>query len=378
VTCYVSESPAGPWKYVGMVLSRRDIARGLVKQAIAEKKASKRGGNDGATGNDRGRGSDGGDDTLWKALRLDTTSDSESAFASSSSSSIGRTAYEDCNPVTWKRCPSPPLSPGLRLIMERPKVIFNRHTGMYVLWLHLDISAAKSGGNKGGKSRRSSKASERGEYRRRRLHSSDDDVDVVDEEEDDDNDDDDDNVEMDDDVATGIDYVTANGTTHQGHSPSSVLSSHLSSASAVSPHLLSRPADTAAVRPSRPAGRRKKYFFRRAGVAFANRPEGPFVFLHAILPDGESSLDLQLFQEHDEGHDNTRSGSLATMGVSPPPLSALPAYLIRSVDNQYVVSALRKRFRCGTSARPMLTYICFLRTPSVLLVRPSASSPKTT
>jgi len=39
-----------------------------------------------------------------------------------------------------------------------------------------------------------------------------------------------------------------------------------------------------------------KYIYRRAGVAVSSSPCGPFKFLHALLPDGEKSLDLQLFQ----------------------------------------------------------------------------------
>jgi len=55
-----------------------------------------------------------------------------------------------------------------------------------------------------------------------------------------------------------------------------------------------------------------RYWFRRAGVAMADSPTGPFRFVHALEPDGLPSLDLQLFEETD--------------GKS--------AFLIRSVNNE--------------------------------------------
>lgn len=41
----------------------------------------------------------------------------------------------------------------------------------------------------------------------------------------------------------------------------------------------------------------QKYWLRRAGVAVADKPEGPFTLVHLLKPDGLPSLDLQLFQE---------------------------------------------------------------------------------
>ena len=57
-----------------------------------------------------------------------------------------------------------------------------------------------------------------------------------------------------------------------------------------------------------------RYFFRRAGVAFADSPVGPFKFVHAVLPDDRPSLDMQLFEEPDRS----------------------AAFLIRSVNNEFV------------------------------------------
>jgi hypothetical protein len=58
-----------------------------------------------------------------------------------------------------------------------------------------------------------------------------------------------------------------------------------------------------------------KYVYRRAGVAVSESVTGPFAFVHALQPDGEKSLDLQLWQE--EGGE--RDG---------------PAFLVRSVNNK--------------------------------------------
>ena len=73
-----------------------------------------------------------------------------------------------------------------------------------------------------------------------------------------------------------------------------------------------------------PEPRQPRYSFRHAGVAVADRPEGPFRFVHALQPDGLESLDLQLFQEPDDPD---------------------RAYLIRSVKNAYVgISPLSRDF----------------------------------
>jgi len=60
-----------------------------------------------------------------------------------------------------------------------------------------------------------------------------------------------------------------------------------------------------------------KYVYRRAGVAVSESPEGPFRFVHALLPNGEKSLDLQLWQEEGGESDG-------------------PAFLVRSVNNKFV------------------------------------------
>ena len=65
-----------------------------------------------------------------------------------------------------------------------------------------------------------------------------------------------------------------------------------------------------------------KYTLRRAGVATASSPRGPWTFRGSVLPDGLPSLDLSLFADSD--------GS---------------AYLVRSVNNTYTgISRLNAEF----------------------------------
>jgi hypothetical protein len=117
-----------------------------------------------------------------------------------------------------------------QLILERPKVLLNAATGKYILWFHLDATHAPATARPRGGNASVASAS---------VASGDDDGDA-------------DGDDNDDDAGSG-----GAGSGGLG------------------------------------AGRRK-YWLRRAGVAVADRPEGPFLFAHALRPDGEASLDLQV------------------------------------------------------------------------------------
>lgn len=104
----------------------------------------------------------------------------------------------------------------------------------------------------------------------------------------------------------------------------------------------------------------QKYWLRRAAVAEADRPEGPFVFKHILRPDGLPSLDLQLFQESSPSllHWNKTDKN-----------APLDAYLIRSADNQFVgISRLTEDY-LNTSGivstyRPALEGMAVFRIPN--------------
>mgnify|MGYP001066325611 FL=1 len=59
------------------------------------------------------------------------------------------------------------------------------------------------------------------------------------------------------------------------------------------------------------------YGYRYVGVATSQHPQGPFQFIHGFQPDGIPSLDMNLFEDNQNG---------TVKGV----------YLIRSCNNQYV------------------------------------------
>jgi hypothetical protein len=89
-----------------------------------------------------------------------------------------------------------------------------------------------------------------------------------------------------------------------------------------------------------------KYWFRRAAVATSSSPTGPFIFIFSLLPDGEKSLDLQLYQENDGD-----------------------AYLVRSVNNRFVgISRLTGDYLSTTGrveimVKPALEAVAIFRNP---------------
>jgi hypothetical protein len=149
-------------------------------------------------------------------------------------------------------------------IIERPKVLYNSATKKFVMWFHLDAAEAVAAGTRGW---------------RRRLAAA---------------------VKN----ANATAAFTAKGAGRLG---------------AGRPRRLDDGNDPRGPKLGSSSSRRSggkhpfRYFFRRAGVAMAASPAGPFRFVHALQPDGLPSLDLQLFQEPDP---------------------ARGAFLIRSVDNK--------------------------------------------
>ena len=268
ITCYKASGLGGPWKFLGVVLSKKDVTRALLKQALT-------------------------DNSLRGALRL----------SNNEKNRTGDDHFKNCNPHTWKHCPD--LAPGHNLIMERPKVIYNPHSKKYVLWLHLDIT---------GGSRNRARS---GAVARKKYH----------------------HIEKISDISKNSSdeaYPHMNNITTRGTGNGSVA---------------------AAVQDGPPVTtplRQKKYWFRRAGIAVADSPSGPYIFKHSLLPDGKASLDLQLFQDIDDQKDREKtthtpqtitenSPRLNTSASTffPPP----PAYLIRSVDNEYVVRVSSSRIK---------------------------------
>jgi hypothetical protein len=69
-----------------------------------------------------------------------------------------------------------------------------------------------------------------------------------------------------------------------------------------------------------------KYAYRRAAVAVSsNSILGPYKYIHALLPNNEKCLDLQLYQEEE-----IEEGGVGQLG------QYVEAYLVRSVNNKYV------------------------------------------
>lgn len=145
------------------------------------------------------------------------------------------------------------------MILERPKVIFNAATGKYVMWFHLDAThSAPPAPGAAAAAVSPSPAAElrRGEKSSSALGSNT----TADYGDDDDDDEDDKDEDEDTRRSEGPELGAGFG---QGFKPSKV--------------------------------KRRKYWIRRAGVAVADHPQGPFLFAHALKPDGEASLDLQVW-----------------------------------------------------------------------------------
>jgi len=138
-----------------------------------------------------------------------------------------------------------------QLILERPKVIFNAATRKYVMWFHLDAthSAPPAPASPAAAARSVASDLRRDENSSSALGSNN-------------TTDDDDDDEDEGEETRRIESQGASTGAGQGFKPSKV--------------------------------KRRKYWIRRAGVAVADYPQGPFVFVHAIKPDGEASLDLQV------------------------------------------------------------------------------------
>jgi hypothetical protein len=156
-------------------------------------------------------------------------------------------------------------------IIERPKVLYNSATKKFVMWFHLDAAEAVAAGTRGW---------------RRRLAAA---------------------VKN----ANATAAFTAKGAGRLGAGRPRRLDDGNDPRG---PKLGSGSSSSSSSSSRRSGGKHPfRYFFRRAGVAMAASPAGPFRFVHALQPDGLPSLDLQLFQEPDP---------------------ARGAFLIRSVDNK--------------------------------------------
>lgn len=88
-----------------------------------------------------------------------------------------------------------------------------------------------------------------------------------------------------------------------------------------------------------------RYILKHVGVATADRPEGPFTFVHAFQPDGIPSLDMSLFKDTDG-----------------------TAYFIRSCNNNYTgISRLSSDYLTTTgllSRGPLFEGMALFRLPN--------------
>lgn len=60
------------------------------------------------------------------------------------------------------------------------------------------------------------------------------------------------------------------------------------------------------------------YSAAKTGIALANRPEGPFVLVQTLRPNGAMSRDMTLFVD-DDGKGEVRLGSVCTARIVPNP-----------------------------------------------------------
>lgn len=196
-----------------------------------------------------------------------------------------------------------------QLILERPKVLYNAYSNKYVMWFHLDATHKprrdsvmdSSTTNSDGDSRNSSSKGSGGDdggdivedmemglaqQQRRNLRGR--------------------RLTSETILSPSVIVLDTDESDHIEMGRSSIGSSSSSGSSGIS-------GGGGSGSSLNSLQRRQRYWLRRAGVATSSSPFGPFEFLHALKPDGLSSLDLQLFEEdyRVEEEDDEEEGDIA-------------------------------------------------------------------